>query len=300
MKGEKTSRLQAGRSGVDAQERLPQARQRGKELELTEEDRLRHASQSVQTQRIEALGKLAGTLAHEFKNILQSILINAELVADMIAPGTMEREYVDQIIEAALRGRNMVVRINSPGMRRKEPQEPVDARLIVRDALNVLHRSLRRDITFRQWLGAGRSPILVDPAQLRQVVSNLYMNALDAMAVGRGFLGVSLKHKHIARTTPALVTDLTPGDYVLLTIRDTGGGISPEFMDRIFDPFFTTGVAGQKTGLGLAVVYAVVRHAQGSIIVESALGKGSRFKLFFPLWSGEEKSFKGPVASRQA
>ena len=300
MKGKSSSRLQSGRSRSDAPKRLPQAGSGDEGQRLSEEDRLRHTCQSVQTQRIEALGKLASALAHEFKNILQSILINAELVADMIADGTMEREYVDQIIEAALRGRNLVGRINPPGMHRKDPQGPVDARLIVQDALNVLHRSLRQDITFRQWLGTAKCPILVEPAQLRQVVSNLYSNALEAMSGGKGFLGVSLKRRKIDQITPALVSDLVPGDYVQLTIRDTGAGISPEIMDRIFDPFFTTGVPGQKTGLGLAVVYAVVSHARGAIMVESTPGKGSRFKIYFPLWAGEDMSSKRPVVQGQA
>jgi len=273
---------------------MPQDGARSGELKRSEEERLRHARQSLQTQRIEALGKLAGTLAHEFKNILQSILINAELVADMIAAGTMEREYVDQIIEAALRGRSLVGRINPPGMRKKDPQEPVDVHRIVQDALNVLRPSLRRDIAFRQWLEAGRSLVLVDPAQLAQVVSNLCMNAVEAMPAGRGFLGVSLKRRKIVQTMPALVSDLVPGDYVQLTVRDTGGGISPEILDRIFAPFFTTGVPGRKTGLGLAVVYAVVNHARGSILVESAPGRGSRFQVFFPLWAGRDTSSQRP------
>lgn len=300
MKGKSSSGLQSERSRGDAHKRMPQAQCREEGLRFSEEDRLRHASQSVQTQRIEALGKLAGVLGHEFKNILQSILINAELVADMIVDGTPEREYINQIIEAALRGKDLVGRINSPGMRRKDPQNPVDARLIVQDSLNFLHRCLRQDITFRQWLGAGKCPILVDPAQLRQVVSNLYMNALEAMAGGKGFLGVSLKRTRIPETMPALVSDLAPGEYAQLTVRDTGVGISPEIMDRIFDPFFTTGPRGQKTGLGLSVVYAVVSNAQGSIWVQSAAGQGTRFKVFFPLWSGKTHlTEKGPVTPRQ-
>jgi len=264
----------------------------------SDEDRLRRATQSAQTQRIKALGRLAGVLAHEFKNILQSILINAELAADMIADGTTEREYIKQIIEAALQGRDLVGRINSPGMRCKEPHEPVDARLIVHDTLNVLRRTLRPEIAYRQWLAAGPSPILVDPAQLREVVSNLYANALEAMGAKRGFLGISLRRTRIARTTPALISDLEPGEYVQLTVRDTGGGISPEVLDRIFDPFFTTAEPGRKVGLGLAVVYAVVEHARGSILVASSPGKGARFKIFFPLFGGDVPEGAAPAGPR--
>jgi signal transduction histidine kinase len=182
-------------------------------------------------------------------------------------------------------------------MRRKDPQEPVDARLVVQDALKVMRRSLRPDITFRQWITCGQSRILVDPTQLRYIVSNLCMNAQEAMEMGKGFLGVSLKQTRIAETTPALVSDLAPGDYVQLTVRDTGSGINPEIMDRIFDPFFTTGQSGQKTGLGLSVVYAVVNNARGSIMVQSDPGKGTRFKIFFPLWSGDVTSSKRPCVS---
>lgn len=286
MKRERTSRSLSGGSQGAAHQRKPQSRANGKDFIRVGEDRLRLTSQSAQTQRIEALGQLAGVLAHEFKNILQSILINAELAADMIADGTAEREYVNQIIEAALQGRDLVGRINSHGMRRKEPHEPVDARLIVQDALNDLCYPLRPDITCRQWLEDGPSPVLVDPAQLREVVRSLYTNALEAMSAGKGFLGVSLKRVKISLATPALISDLAPGEYVRLTVRDTGGGISPEIKDKIFDPFFTTAEPGRKTGMGLAVVYAVVKHSRGSIMVVASPGKGARFRLFFPLWSG--------------
>ena len=103
------------------------------------------------------------------------------------------------------------------------------------------------------------------------------------MSRGKGFLGVSLKETEVAAGCPALVSDLTPGKYVLLTVRDTGCGISPEIQERMFDPFFTTRKAIKGSGLGLTFAYEVIRKANGSVLLNSDIGRGTRFKVFFPL-----------------
>jgi signal transduction histidine kinase/CheY-like chemotaxis protein len=239
--------------------------------------------QHIQDQRIEALAAVAGGLAHDFKNILQPILINAELVADEIPAGSPEREYLDQIIEAAQRGKDLVRKINEFGQHGKIPLEPVDVQPIVCDALNFLRSSLRPDITLRQWFRNQPCRAQIDPAQLYQLTLNLCLNAVQAIPSGRGFLGVSLKQREIMDNTPAIIADIKPGTYIQLTVRDTGSGIAPEIRDRIFDPFFTTRQPGKQSGLGLAIVYAVVKDVQGSLIVESVVGRGSCFKVFFPV-----------------
>ena len=250
----------------------------------TEEEKKRLEIQLIQAQKIEALGKLAGGIAHDFKNILQPILLNAELISDLNPYGKQEREYLDEIIEAAQLGKNLVRQINQFGTRKKMYLKPIALGRIVQDALTFIKRSLPPRITFRQWVKAKESLVKADPTQIYQLIINLCMNAVQAMNQGKGFLGVSLKETEVAVGSPAIVSDLNPGKYVLLTVRDSGCGISPEIQDRIFDPFFTTQNISKGTGLGLAVVHEVIQNADGSVLLHSEIGKGTRFKVFFPLY----------------
>lgn len=283
MEGEQLSKSELRQSPGDlnkgaseVEESQVEGRPAAKELE-------RHTSQYNQTQRIESLGTLSGGLAHEFKNILQSILINAELATDIIPAESPEHEYLSQIIEAAKRGRNLVRQINTFSLRNNTHSEPIAAYPVVQDALHVFRSALSKDITFRQWLKDRKARIQVDSVQLAQLVTHLCANAQQAITTGRGFVGVSLKQTLITETIPAMVKDLKPGKYIQLTVKDTGCGISSETMGRIFDPFFTTKQSRDRSGLGLSVVYAVVKSGQGSIIVESTPGKGTSFKVFFPV-----------------
>jgi two-component system, cell cycle sensor histidine kinase and response regulator CckA len=267
----------------------------------TEEEKKRLEIQLIQAHKIEALGKLAGGIAHDFKNILQPILINAELLSDLNPYGKQEREYLDEIIEAVQLGKNLVRQINQFGTRKKMYLKPIDLGQIVQDALTFIKRTLPPRITFRQWVNSKGSLVKTDPTQIYQLIINLCMNGVQAMNKGKGFLGVSLKETEVAVGCPAIVSDLNPGKYMLLTVRDTGCGISPEIQDRIFDPFFTTHHTGKGTGLGLSVVHEVIQNAEGSVLLHSGIGKGTKFKVFFPLYveTQEMLNILGPQMSGQ-
>jgi signal transduction histidine kinase len=240
--------------------------------------------QLIQAQKMEALGILAGGIAHDFKNVLQPILINTELISDVIPQGTQEREYLDQIIDAVHLGKNLVSQIKLFRPEKKSLYKPIHIGPVVQEALTFLKRSIPPDIKLKQWVTAKDSLVRADATQIYQLVLNLCMNAIQAMGPSKGFLGVSLKDKEITKNMPAMVSDLKPGRYMKLTIRDTGSGIKPEIMDKIFDPFFTTKKEDKGTGLGLAIVYSVVKNDQGSIRIRSIIGKGTRFEIFFPVY----------------
>lgn len=247
-----------------------------------EEEKKRLEGQLIQAQKIEALGKLAGGIAHDFNNVLQPILINSELISDILSHGTQEREYLDQIIDAAHLGKNLIRQIKLFGSRKGSFHKPITMGPVVQDALNLLKRSIPSRISFRQWITQREGLVRVDPIQIHQLILNLCNNAVQAMNSGKGFLGVSLKEIEIVSYTPALISDIKPGKYLKLTVRDTGAGISQDIRDKIFDPFFTTKKSSKGTGLGLAVVHELIKNANGSILLKSAAGKGAKFEVYFP------------------
>jgi PAS domain S-box-containing protein len=258
------------------------------ERKRVEEEKRKLENDLVQAQKMEALGTMAGGIAHDFNNILQPILINTELISDMLPQGALEREYLDQIAEAAQFGKDMVRQIKMFSTKKKMQYKPITLGPVVHNALVFFKRSLPSDITFRQWIKAGDCVVQADPTQIYQLIINLCMNAVQAMKPGEGFLGVSLKEMDVVLPTPAIISDLKPGKYAKLTIRDTGCGINPEIMERIFDPFFTTRKSGKGTGLGLAVVHEVVKNTQGSILLQSKEGKGTRFEIYLPIYSDSQ------------
>jgi signal transduction histidine kinase len=240
--------------------------------------------QLIKAQKMEAFGILTGGIAHDFKNVLQPILINTELISDVIPQGTQEHEYLNQIIDAVHLGKNLVSQITLFSTEKKSLYKPVHINSIIQEALAFLKRLMPPDIKFKQWIKAEDCLVRADATQIYQLVLNLCMNAIQAIGLSKGFIGVSLRENDIPENMPAMVSDLKPGRYVKLTIRDTGSGIEPEIMDKIFDPFFTMKKEDKGTGLGLAIVYSVVKNAQGSIIIRSIIGKGTRFEIFFPVY----------------
>ncbi len=250
------------------------------ELDITEEKSMQKALE--RKRRMEALGMLAGGIAHDFINILQPVIINAELISDMLPPDAPEQEFIAQIIEASRIGKDITNQIKMFGSRRKQIFNPVILDTIVREALTIIRRSLPETITLRQRISARGIQVRSDAAQIYQLLTNLCTNAVQAMENDRGTLIVSLTESSVGRLVPAMVSDLTPGTYAKLVVRDTGCGISPEIMDQIFDPLFTTRKSSTGTGLGLGVAHSVVKNAGGSIIVHSTPGRGTSFEVYLP------------------
>ncbi len=265
------------------------------EHDVTDERALQNALE--RKRRMEALGMLAGGIAHDFINILQPILINAELVADTLPQNAPEREYLNQIIEAARIGKDITNQIKMFGVKKKLLFKPVAIEPVVRDALRIIGQSLPPRITLRQKIASTKGLVRTDPPQFYQLLTNLCMNAVQAMEEGQGTLTVRLEETEIHTATPASVSILGPGEYLKLTIKDTGSGMTTEVMEQIFDPLFTTKKSGKGSGLGLGVVHAVVKNAGGSIIVHSKPRKGSSFEVYLPKHLGEREESSGERTS---
>lgn len=254
------------------------------ESRQAEDEKRRLELQFVQLQKMEALGTMAAGIAHDFNNILQPILINAELISDMLSPGSREQEHLGQIMDAAQLGKNLVRQIKLFGSKKRSEYQPIVMSTVVEDALKFFRQNhLPGGISFRQWITDHDSLVPVDPAQVHQLIVNLCMNAAQAMKNGRGFLGVSLKRTMVRTGMPAMISDISPGWYEMLTVRDTGCGIKKEIMHQIFDPFFSTKNSGKNTGLGLAIVHEVTKNIGGSIVISSVVGKGTCFRIYFPV-----------------
>ena len=248
-----------------------------------EEEKNKLEVQLIQAQRMEALGKLAGGIAHDLNNMLQPILINSEMISDKLPTRDQEREYLDQIIDVAQFGKNLIKQIKMFGSSQKPILKAIPIGPVVHKALVIVTRTLSSDIKLNQHVPMNEHMVNADPIQINQLVLNLCSNAVQSMTPQGGTLDVSLDETVVTQSTPAIGNDLNPGKYMILTVSDTGSGIDQEIMKNIFDPFFTTRKSDKGTGLGLAVVYEVVKNSQGSILLYSEVGKGTRFEIFFPL-----------------
>jgi PAS domain S-box-containing protein len=230
-------------------------------------------------QKLEALGRLAGGVAHDFNNLLQVITSFGEHVRDGIPPGHPLRDATESVLDAAARAGSLVRQLLLFGRPSSETLAVVDAAAAVRSLLPLLERVIGEDIALRLTLPREAMPVRCDPSQLEQVVMNLVINARDAMPDGGG-LAVSVT-RVILDEEQAAAHEVPAGSFVELRVRDTGAGMTPETLAHIFEPFFTTkGELG--TGLGLATVYGVARHAGGYVCVQSAPGRGATFRVAFP------------------
>ncbi|RZB32554.1 MAG: hypothetical protein SRB2_04246 [Desulfobacteraceae bacterium Eth-SRB2] len=231
--------------------------------------------------KMESIGTLAGGIAHDFNNIIGIILGNTELAMDDVPEWNPARLNLEEILTACLRAKDVVRQLLSFARKTKLEKKPTNILPIVKDSLKLLRSSIPTSIELRQNMAKNVDTILADPTQINQILINLCTNADHAMPDG-GVIVVTLKNVELDEDTAAQYTDLNPGRYVNLVVSDTGHGISREKIDRIFDPYFTTKELGKGTGMGLAVVHGIVKGHNGLITVESELGKGTRFSIFFP------------------
>ncbi len=244
----------------------------------------RRADTERQLQRLEELGRMAGSIAHDFNNLLTVVLAYTQFVkGSLAAHSPVDPLDVDEIERAAQRGRELTSRLLA--FSRNQPAEPrvVDARDVVDRARGMLQSILPPIVRLEIERSPEPLPVLADPGQMDQILLNLAVNARDAMPNG-GMLTISteLLQAPSGEVAEQVGQDAIPGQYVLLRIRDTGCGMEDATLPRIFEPFFTTKPQGEGTGLGLAVVFGIVRQARGVVRVESAVDRGSTFSIFWP------------------
>ena len=256
-----------------------------------EEERQRLAAQLRQAEKMQAVGHLAGGIAHDFNNILGAILGYGEL-AQRKAEGD-QRRYLDTIMSAGNRAKSLVTQILSYSRAEGAERVPVIVAPVGQEVVDLVRGSSPQSIEVRFNVeGAEEATVLGDPTRLHQLLMNLCTNAVQAMGEG-GVLDLTVAAETLDEPRKVRTGEIPAGDYVRVTVRDTGHGIAPEVIDRIFEPFFTTKPAGRGTGLGLALVHSVVTEHHGFIEVESELGRGTAFNVWMPRVQPEEFADEG-------
>jgi PAS domain S-box-containing protein len=246
-------------------------------------------SQLFQAQKMEAVGTLAGGIAHDFNNILGAIVGFVELTKLGIGEPKL-CGYMDQALQACDRARDLIRRILTFSRTGKQEKKPINLGLLIEDTLKMLRATLPATIEICPIIASDINSVLADRTQINRVLLNLCTNACHAMSDLGGVLTISLTNCEIAPNSVHPHPDLSPGPYVRLTVSDTGMGIDPVLMNRIFDPFFSTKEKWQGTGLGLSVVYGVIKDCGGTVTVQSKPGEGSVFTIYLPAVPGETKS----------
>jgi len=236
-----------------------------------------------QSQKMEAIGTLAGGIAHDFNNILSIVVGNTEMAMQDLPRYGRTHFYLDESRKASLRARDLVKQILAFSRRAEKERKPILVGPIVEESVRMLRPSIPSTISIRPVLPPRKSTVLADPTQIHQVLINLCTNAAHAMRESKGVLEIALDNQTLSQADVSVLPSLSPGEYLVLDVRDTGHGIDPGIMERIFDPYFTTKGIGEGSGLGLAVVHGIVKERGGEVQVFSTPGKGSTFRLFFPL-----------------
>jgi two-component system, cell cycle sensor histidine kinase and response regulator CckA len=258
-----------------------------------EEERRRMKIQLLQAQKMELVGRLAGGVAHDFNNMLQTILGNAALALEQVPVPSQLRDDLLEIQKAAQRSANLTRQLLAFARKQTISPKVLDLNDAIAGMLKMLHRLIGEHIQLEWRPGAAVWPIKIDPAQLDQIMANLAVNGRDAIQ-GVGQITIAT-HNRAADDLSALHhPDGILGDAVQLTITDTGSGMDAETLAHLFEPFYTTKDVGQGTGLGLATVYGIVQQNGGHISVESEPGRGTCFKICLP--RTQEQPMPSPVA----
>jgi hypothetical protein len=245
-------------------------------------ERRRLEERVQQSQKLEAVGRLAGGVAHDFNNMLTAIIGYSDLMAATLPAADPIREGLQEIRKAGDRAASLTQQLLA--FSRKQILQPttLDLNSLIADTHKMLRRLIPEDIELTTHLDPAVYPVLADAAQTQQVLINLVLNSRDAMPQG-GQLRIETANAELTKSYARKHSEVKPGAYVLLTVSDTGCGMDKETLARLFEPFFTTKVQGKGTGLGLATVYGIVKQSGGHIEVTSQPGQGTTFRVFLPM-----------------
>ncbi|MBS2018884.1 MAG: PAS domain S-box protein [Deltaproteobacteria bacterium] len=232
-------------------------------------------------QKLEAVGQLTAGLAHDFNNVLAVIAANASYLDETLAKGCDAHQAACDIVDAAACAGKISKQLLAFSRRTACTPRPLDLRRVVAEIDRMIAPAVGREIVVEVTSAGDLGLVCADAGQIGQVLMNLVVNARDAMA-GKGKLVISMSNVERAEVEATRTGDVPPGSYVRLSVKDNGSGMSEETVGRIFDPFFTTKPEGLGTGLGLSTSYGIVRHAGGTIVVETALGLGTTFHVDLP------------------
>ncbi|MEW5912314.1 MAG: PAS domain S-box protein [Thermodesulfobacteriota bacterium] len=252
------------------------------ELKRAQQDKESLQAQLRQAQKLEAIGTLAGGIAHDFNNILAAMMGYTELALQDLPAQGKAGGHLQQVLQAGDRAKGLVRQILSFSRPEAQDKRPLRLTPVIQDTAKLLRATIPSTVEMRLELKAERDLVLADPVQMRQLIMNLCTNAAQAMEDGGGRLTVRLENRALPKQGDR-PSELEAGDYLLLTVSDTGQGMTPEVAERIFEPFFTTKQMERGTGMGLAVVHGIVKGHQGAINFSSRPGRGTTFRVYLPL-----------------
>jgi PAS domain S-box-containing protein len=235
-----------------------------------------------QAQKMEAIGTLAGGIAHDFNNLLAVILGNAELALDEVEDESEVQRNLKEILKATSRGGELVKQILTFSRKSRKKRGAVDVVPIIRETYGLLRSSISKNIEMHLEVKPDEGLTIADSTEIQQVMMNLATNAAQAIPEEGGSVTFFLDRKTFNTWDPMPVQNMEPGNYLVLAVTDTGSGMTPEVMKNMYDPFFTTKKLGEGTGMGLAVVYGIVRSLNGGIDVDSEPGRGTTFTIYLP------------------
>jgi len=259
------------------------------EQKRVEEEKKQIESQLLHAQKMEAIGTLAGGVAHDFNNVLQAISGYSQLLLMDKNAHDPEHKYLSRINRSVQSAAELVKQLLIFSRKVDSKLKPVDLNLEIAQIEKILERTIPRMISIETHLDDNLDLINADPIELEQILMNLAVNASDAMPDG-GKIIIETENITLDENYCRIHVGAKPGDYVLLTVSDTGHGIDGETQQHIFEPFFTTKDVGKGTGLGLSIVYGIVKSHSGYIMCYSEPGKGSTFKIHFPVLKNEDDS----------
>jgi PAS domain S-box-containing protein len=258
--------------------------------DITLQKRLENRLQIAQ--KMEAIGTLAGGIAHDFNNILSPIIGYTELVLDEINHNSLAFKNLTQVNKAAHRARDLVQQILAFSRQSEKTPKPIMIQYVVNEALKLLRASIPSTVEFKTEINKNCPPVMADPSQIHQIVINLCSNAYHAMKKSGGVISIKVSDVDISDEDALHFGDIKQGNYIRLTVNDTGHGMDRKLVQRIFEPFFTTKEKGLGTGMGLSVVHGIVRDHNGYVDVYSEPNQGTTFHVYLPIIKSEEIIFE--------